>query len=115
LRKQIPTHLESFDFPQMTRIAWNAATRPVGLPQALYLMNKQQWSIDSRGVRPTRVYRDAGAESTRQIERAFWIALSRAATDEEKQSARGVDQTRRYVDDDFGSIAGTDGLLSCRS
>jgi cytochrome c553 len=81
-RKELPTLLETFDFPQMTL---NCVERPhttVAL-QALNLMN-DSLVRELAGAFARRVAREAGAEPAHRIERAYWIALSRPPTPEER-------------------------------
>jgi len=81
-RKEVPTLLESFDFPQMTPNCIKRTHTTVA-SQALHMMNDalvQQLA----GAFARRVAREAGADPTRRIERAYWIALSRPPTKEER-------------------------------
>ncbi|MBI1917859.1 MAG: PSD1 domain-containing protein [Planctomycetes bacterium] len=81
-RKEVPTLLESFDFPQMTPNCIKRTHTTVA-SQALNMMNDalvQQLA----GAFARRVAREAGADPTRRIERAYWIALSRPPTTEER-------------------------------
>src|SRR5207249_49345 len=81
-RKEVPTLLESFDFPQMTPNCIKQTHTTVA-SQALHMMNdtlvQQLASAFAR-----RVAREAGADPTRRIERAYWIAFSRPPTTEER-------------------------------
>jgi hypothetical protein len=82
-RKQIPTHLENFDFPQMNPNCVERRDSTVA-PQALYLMNNGMvQQLAEQFAR--RVSREAGADPAKQIDRAYLIALSRLPGDEEKQ------------------------------
>jgi mono/diheme cytochrome c family protein len=81
-RKELPTLLESFDFPQMTpncveRVQTTAAS------QALNLMN-DGLVRQLAGAFAGRVAREAGADPAGRIERAYRIALSRPPTAEER-------------------------------
>ncbi len=85
-RKQISTHLESFDFPQMNP---NCIERRVSTvaPQALHLLNNgvvEQLATDFSA----RVVRDAGRETDKQIEMVYLLAMSRLPTAEEKRLGR---------------------------
>jgi cytochrome c553 len=82
-RKQIPTHLENFDFPQMNPNCVERRPSTVA-PQALYLLNNgmiQQLAEAFAG----RVQREAGAETARQVECVYRLALGRSPGDEEKR------------------------------
>ena len=83
LRKQLATHLESFDFPQMNPNCIERRDSMVA-PQALHLMNNAM-VLDLAGKFATRVIREAGSEASKQIETIYWIALSRPPSDEELQ------------------------------
>jgi hypothetical protein len=79
-RKEVPTLLESLDFPQMTPNCIKRTHTTVA-SQALHMMNDalvQQLA----GAFARRVAKEAGADPTRRIERAYWIALSRPPTTE---------------------------------
>src|SRR5262249_12742421 len=82
-RKQLPTHLESFDYPHMNPNCVERRDSTVA-PQALHLMNNamvhhlaEQFAV--------RVHREAGSDPAQQIERIYWIALSRPPRDEERR------------------------------
>jgi hypothetical protein len=81
-RKQIPTHLENFDYPQMNPNCIERRDSTVAT-QALHLMNNgmvhhlaEQFAL--------RVTREAGSDPVKQIERVYLIALSRFPSSEEK-------------------------------
>jgi hypothetical protein len=82
-RKQIPTHLENFDYPQMNPNCIERQHSTVA-PQALHLMNNGMVHLLAERF-ARRVARAAGVDPARQIERAYLIALSRWPTSEEKQ------------------------------
>jgi hypothetical protein len=85
LRKQMPTHLENFDFPAMNPNCVERRDSTVA-PQALHLMNNgmvQQLSEDFA----RRVEREAGPDGTKQVERAYLIALGRFPSDAERRLA----------------------------
>jgi hypothetical protein len=92
-RKRIPTHLETFDYPQMNPNCLERRDSTVAT-QALHLMNNgmvqrlaEQFAL--------RVGREAGVDSARRIDRAYLIALSRLPTTEEKQI--GLDALNRLT------------------
>ena len=82
-RKRIPTHLETFDYPQMNPNCLERRDSTVAT-QALHLMNNgmvQQLAEQFA----QRVSREVGAEPSKRVERVYLIALSRFPNDEEKQ------------------------------
>ena len=83
LRKKLLTHMENFDFPQMNP---NCVERRDSLaaPQALHLMNNAM-VLDLAEHFAARVKADAGPDPMKQIERVYWIALSRSPESEEMQ------------------------------
>jgi hypothetical protein len=87
-RKQLATHLENFDFPQMNP---NCIERrdSVGVPQALHLMNSGMVHELARSF-ALRVRGDVGDDAVKQIERVYTIALSRPPTGEETGIAVGA-------------------------
>jgi hypothetical protein len=81
-RKQLPTHLENFDYPQMNPNCIERRDSTVA-PQALHLMNNAL--VHHLAERfALRVYREAGRDPAKQIERVYWIALSRPPRDAER-------------------------------
>jgi hypothetical protein len=85
-RKQLPTHLETFDFPQMNPNCIERRDSTVA-PQALHLLNNamiEQLAADFAN----RVRREAGNNPARQIDAIYLIALSRPPTAEEKRLGR---------------------------
>jgi mono/diheme cytochrome c family protein len=83
LRKQIPTHLETFDFAQMNPNCIERRDSTVA-PQALYLMNNGM--VDQLAERfAERVRREVGENTASQVERIYWIALSRPPTNDERE------------------------------
>ena len=91
LRKQIPTHLENFDYPQMNP---NCVERrdSIVAPQALHMMNNGMVRHLAEHF-AVRVAREAGPDASKQIDRAYLIAFARRATDEER--GVGLDALRR--------------------
>ena len=82
-RKRIPTHLETFDYPQMNPNCLERRDSTVAT-QALHLMNNGM--VHELAERfAERVSRQAGADPAKQIERTYLLALSRLPSDEEKQ------------------------------
>jgi hypothetical protein len=93
-RKQVPTHLESFDYPQMNPNCLERRDSTVA-PQALFLMNNGMvQQLAEQFAR--RVRNEAGADPARQIERTFLIALGRPPGGEEKRL--GLDALRQLAD-----------------
>jgi hypothetical protein len=92
-RKQLPTHLENFDYPQMNPNCLERRDSTVA-PQALYLMNNPMvQELAEHFAR--RVSREAGMDPSKQVERVYWIALSRPPDAEEK--AIGADALERLA------------------
>jgi hypothetical protein len=93
-RKQLPTHLENFDYPQMNP---NCVDRrdSIVAPQALQMMNSGMVH-DLAEQFARRVMRKAGTEPAKQIDSVYWIALSRPPSDEEKQV--GLDALSKLAD-----------------
>jgi hypothetical protein len=85
-RKQLPTHLEHFDYPQMNPNCIERRESTVA-PQALYLLNNGmvQQLADSFA---RRVAKEAGSDPVHQIECAYLIALSRPPSGEEREIGR---------------------------
>jgi len=83
LRKRIPTHLESFDYPQMNPNCLERRNSTV-VVQALHLMNTGMMH-DLAESFARRTSAEVGTDRASQIERIYLIALSRLPTDEEKQ------------------------------
>jgi mono/diheme cytochrome c family protein len=82
-RKQPPTHLETFDSPQMNPNCLERRESTVA-PQALHLMNNgmvRQLAEAFAG----RVWREVGADPAEQVERVCLIALGRPPGREEKE------------------------------
>lgn len=94
LRKQIPTTLEVFDFPQMNPNCIERRDSTVA-PQALYLMNNSMVrELAEHFAR--RVKDEAGPDRSKQLDRIYLVALSRLPTDEEKHL--GLDALSRLAD-----------------
>lgn len=87
-RKQVPTHLEAFDFPQMNPNCIERRDSTVA-PQALHLLNNaavEQLSTDFA----KRIRREAGNDPGRQIRTVSLIALGRTATGDEEKAIRAA-------------------------
>jgi hypothetical protein len=82
-RSKMPTLLSSFDLPAMSP---NCLQREVSTvaTQALHLMNNALVEQMARHL-AERVWKEAGPDQQKQIEQAYWIALSRPPTEEEKK------------------------------
>ena len=82
----IPTLLDSFDYPRMSPNCLERNESTVAT-QALHLMNDAMVRelADSFAE---RVVRGVGTDPERQIERVYFVALSRPPTAEEKNIAR---------------------------
>ncbi len=85
LRKQLPTHLENFDYPQMNPNCVERRESVVVL-QALQMSNStlvhelaEQFARRVRGL--------AGSDVVRQVDEVYQVALGRLPTEEEKRVA----------------------------
>ena len=80
-RKEVATHLETFDFPQMNP---NCIERrdSIVAPQALHMMNNRM-VFDLAGAFAKRVKTEVGIDPGKQIERVYQIALSRTPNRDE--------------------------------
>jgi hypothetical protein len=92
-RKQLPTHLESFDYPHMNPNCLERRESTVA-PQALHLMNNGMVHQLAEHF-AARVRREAGSDPGNQIERIYLIALSRPPSNEEKEI--GVAALRKFA------------------
>ena len=82
-RKQIPTHLENFDYPQMNPNCVERRDSTVA-PQALHLFNNGLvHQLAEQFAR--RVSLEAGTDPSKRIEWIYLISLSRPPTDVEKK------------------------------
>jgi hypothetical protein len=81
-RTNIPTILESFDFPQMNPNCVDRQDSTVAT-QALHLMNNQTIRTLSESF-AQRVKMEGGSDPKQQIETLYWLALSRPPSDEER-------------------------------
>ena len=84
-RSKIPTMLDNFDFPQLSP-ACLTRTKSNVAPQALHLLNNAT-IYGLAGDFANRLEKEAGSDSRREIEHAYWIALSRAPSPEEMRVA----------------------------
>jgi hypothetical protein len=84
-RSKIPTMLDDFDFPQLSP-ACLMRTQSNVAPQALHLLNNATIYALAADF-ADRLEKEAGSDSRRQIEQAFWIALSRAPSEQELRVA----------------------------
>jgi hypothetical protein len=77
--------LEGFDAPTATQSCERRMTTTVAT-QALQLMN-DDFSNDQAGYMAERIIREVGDVADKQVDRAYWLAFSRAPTDEERDRA----------------------------
>ncbi len=83
MRKKLPTHLETFDYPQMNPNCLERRNSTVA-PQALHLLNNGMvQQLAEQFAR--RVRKEVGDDPARQVERVYLIALSRLPGEEEKR------------------------------
>ena len=90
-RTELPTLSENFDGPTMNPACLERSESIVA-PQALHLLNNAM--VDEvAGFFAERVRREAGEDRSRQVENAYWLALSRGPSDEERiASSEALDQ-----------------------
>jgi hypothetical protein len=106
-RKQLPTHLENFDYPQMNPNCIERRSSTVA-PQALHLMNNgmvQHLAADFA----RRVIREAGADPSKQVEQVYLVALGRLPGEDEKKI--GLDALRKLTADWSQRPGGTEPAL----
>jgi hypothetical protein len=84
-RKDTPTALASFDFPQMDPHCLQRSQSTVAT-QALYLLNDPMVRELAASF-GRRVEREAGHDPGEKIEAMYWIAVARPPTAEEKQAS----------------------------
>lgn len=85
-RKAIATHLENFDYPQMSPNCVGRRSSTVA-PQALHLLNNGMVRQLAEQL-ARRVRREAGADSARQIDCIYLAALSRPPSELERTLGR---------------------------
>jgi len=84
-RKRLPTHLESFDYPQMNPNCIERRDSVVS-PQALYLMNNGM-IFELAESFAARIRNDVGNDPEKQIRRISLIAFGRLPDEDEQQIA----------------------------
>jgi mono/diheme cytochrome c family protein len=84
-RTNIPTMLDNFDLPQMNPNCVERSVSTVAM-QALQLLNNATVH-ELAGALAERVAREAGSDAGRQVDRLYWITLSRPPSDEERKLA----------------------------
>jgi hypothetical protein len=82
-RSNIPTILESFDFPAMTPNCVDRVDSTVAT-QALHLMNNAMVDELAESL-AKRITAEVGDNPGQQVERLYWIAVSRPPDDEERK------------------------------
>ena len=88
LRKTLTTHLENFDYPQMSPNCLERRESMVA-PHALHLMNNGM-VFELAEQFASRVKSHAGAGPAAQVERAYLIALGRSPSDDERSLGLSV-------------------------
>jgi len=84
-RTETATLLDNFDLPPMSPNCLDRNTS-TGAIQALHLMNNSMVEKLS-ALFAERVSREAGDDPAKQIEKAYWIAMGRPPSDEEKAAS----------------------------
>ncbi len=103
--------LEGFDAPSSTQTCERRMTTTVST-QALVLMN-DEFSNHQAEAMAARVISEVGDDASRQVERAYWLALSRPPTEDQRRTAmRFVEQRfqagrRQLVDQRVSTDANT--------
>jgi mono/diheme cytochrome c family protein len=93
-RKQLPTHLENFDFPAMNPNCVERRDSTVA-PQALHMMNNGMiHGLADQFAQ--RVIREVGTDPAKQIELVALVAMGRPPSDEERRL--GVDSLARLTE-----------------
>jgi mono/diheme cytochrome c family protein len=102
-RTKLPTVMESFDLPAMSP---NCVDRSISViaPQALHMMNDGMIEKLAESF-AERVRKEGGGDPEKQIDRAYWIALSRPPTDEERRASSDIVRKLRNVQRAQGSAA----------
>ena len=101
-RKQLPTHLENFDYPSMNPNCVERRDSTVA-PQALHMLNNGM----IHGLADhfaQRVIRESGDDPAKQVEFVYLVAMGRATSDEERRL--GVDSLARFTKEWSQSEAG---------
>jgi hypothetical protein len=86
-RSETPTLFESFDFPQLNPACLERSRSSVAT-QALGLLNDGMVRTLADAF-AARVEKEAGDDPAHQIEQAYWVALSRPPSPEEKTASLG--------------------------
>jgi mono/diheme cytochrome c family protein len=84
-RTETPTLLESFDLPPMSPNCLERNTSTVAI-QALHLLNNAMVE-KLAGFLAERIRKETGDDARKQIERGYWVALSRPPTEEEQSTS----------------------------
>ena len=84
-RTNLPTLFDNFDLPAMNPNCLERSESIVA-PQALHLLNNPM-VVDLAAAFAERVQREAGEEPARQVEHAYWLALTRAPSHDEKTAS----------------------------
>ncbi len=92
-RSKLPTLLENFDLPPMSPSCLERGESIVA-PQALHLLNNRMID-DLAAFFARRLERQAGPDRRRQVEGAYWTALSRPPNDEERKAS--LDALERFT------------------
>ncbi|MCI0626386.1 MAG: PSD1 and planctomycete cytochrome C domain-containing protein [Acidobacteria bacterium] len=111
-RKDTPTILATFDFPQMNPNCVERTESTVA-SQALFLRN-DSLIRELAGHFAARIEREAGQDPIRQVERMYWLALSRPPTEEEKklnlETLSRFQQLRSKPEDSSATMSTESGL-----
>jgi hypothetical protein len=84
-RSMLMPMMEGFDAPTSTQTCERRMTTTVST-QALQLLN-DDFSNEQAEAMAARVIGEVGDDTSRQVERAYWLALSRPPTEEQARTA----------------------------
>ena len=103
-RKDTPTILANFDFPSMNPHCVERAESNVAT-QALFLQNDSLVRAFASAF-AARIEREAGQDPARQVERMYWIALSRPPTEEERNvTLEGLSRLKEVLEKPGDALA----------
>ena len=98
-RTKLPTVMEAFDLPSMSPNCIERSTSMIA-PQALHMLNDGMIATLAKSF-AERLAKEAGQDPEKQMERAYWIALSRPPTAEERKIS--LDTLQRLMQATGGS------------
>jgi hypothetical protein len=109
-RTKLPTVMESFDLPAMSPNCLARSTSTIA-PQALHMMNDAMISRLAESF-AERVRKEAGRNAEEQVRQAYWIALSRPPSDEERKVSLDILRRLRDVEGANGQTRAASSLAA---